>query len=99
MGLLLLSLLVILSYILIRRGRQRKQRLLLQEQGRADGQVESGAVAPVDSADMQDKEDAGVSVCMSECLTCSLIQMGSSLAYGDNTCPHCGASTTKVFLG
>jgi len=26
-----------------------------------------------------------------ECLTCSLIQMGSSMAYGDNSCPQCGA--------
>ena len=26
-----------------------------------------------------------------QCLTCSLIQMGSSMAYGDNSCPQCGA--------
>ena len=32
-----------------------------------------------------------------ECLTCSLIQMGSSLAYGDNSCPQCGASTSVRF--
>merc|ERR1711973_93240 len=38
-----------------------------------------------------------VSVCINECLTCSLIQMGSSLAYGDNSCPQCGASTTVRF--
>ena len=42
---------------------------------------------------------SGQGVCINECLTCSLIQMGSSLAYGDNSCPQCGASTTKVYLG
>ena len=26
-----------------------------------------------------------------ECLTCSLVFMGSSMAYGDNNCPQCGA--------
>ena len=31
-----------------------------------------------------------------ECLTCSLIQMGSSMAYGDNTCPQCGAKCGDV---
>ena len=36
-------------------------------------------------------------VVINECLTCSLIQMGSSLAYGDNSCPQCGANTTVRF--
>lgn len=31
-----------------------------------------------------------------ECLTCSLIQMGSSMAYGDNSCPQCGAKCGDV---
>ena len=33
-----------------------------------------------------------------ECLTCSLIQMGSSMAYGDNSCPQCGAKC-EVWVG
>lgn len=35
---------------------------------------------------------------ISECLTCSMIKMGSSVSYGDDRCPQCGASTTKTFL-
>ena len=35
---------------------------------------------------------------ISECLTCSMIKMGSSVSYSDDRCPQCGASTTKTFL-
>ena len=35
---------------------------------------------------------------ITECLTCSMIKMGSSVSYGDDRCPQCGASTTKTFL-
>ena len=37
-----------------------------------------------------------ISTCCND-YTCSYSQMGSSLAYGDNSCPHCGASTTVRF--
>ena len=40
--------------------------------------------------------DAGV---INECLTCSMIKMGSSVSYGDDSCPQCGANTTKTFIG
>ena len=51
---------------------------------------------------------------ISECLTCSMIGMGSSVSYGDDRseprpapcrrtglcrCPQCGANTTKTYLG
>ena len=36
---------------------------------------------------------------INECLTCSMIKMGSSVSYNDDTCPQCGANTTKTFIG
>ena len=32
----------------------------------------------------------------STCTTCSLIAEGSSMAYSDDTCPQCGASTAHL---
>jgi len=36
---------------------------------------------------------------ISECLTCSMIKMGSSVSYNDDRCPQCGANTTKTYIG
>ena len=47
----------------------------------------------------QEQQEQGQPVsCVSECLTCSMIKMGSSVSYSDDTCPQCGANTTKTFI-
>eukprot|EP00090_Calanus_glacialis_P032916 TRINITY_DN54556_c0_g1_i1.p1 TRINITY_DN54556_c0_g1~~TRINITY_DN54556_c0_g1_i1.p1 ORF type:complete len:112 (-),score=26.04 TRINITY_DN54556_c0_g1_i1:124-459(-) len=96
--LLILSSLVILGYILMRNRRMKQRHLFEEETNLSGGQVTEGQTAAAVARDGLDREGPAQVVCINECLTCSLIQMGSSLAYGDNSCPQCGANTTKVYL-
>ncbi|XP_023323049.1 uncharacterized protein LOC111697327 isoform X2 [Eurytemora carolleeae] len=60
---------------------QQQQHMMMQQQQRQQ-QFQRGQTQEVEPH-------------ISECLTCSLIQMGSSVSYSDNTCTQCGRSTIK----
>merc|ERR1711879_914639 len=71
--------------------RQRLIREALQQQEQLHFNENVMYQKPIDN--QQEGEDV-----ISECLTCSMIKMGSSVSYSDDRCPQCGASTTKTFL-
>jgi len=86
--------------LLVKRRRKAKSRMRDNEAGEiyVDKVANSQQHFQYNSPAVQKQDSVGDDY-ISECLTCSLIQMGSSVSYSDNTCPQCGANTTKTYLG
>eukprot|EP00090_Calanus_glacialis_P016236 TRINITY_DN25455_c0_g1_i2.p1 TRINITY_DN25455_c0_g1~~TRINITY_DN25455_c0_g1_i2.p1 ORF type:complete len:106 (+),score=24.26 TRINITY_DN25455_c0_g1_i2:53-370(+) len=77
---------------ILRRRRQKQREALVQEYLKQNPETRQLDVQPV-------QPPAGGGDCINECLTCSMIKMGSSVSYSDDSCPQCGANTTKTFIG
>jgi len=85
-----LVMVITLVVTLVRRWRLRQRELEVQEYLKQNPEV-------LQQQQLQQQQQQPVS-CVSECLTCSMIKMGSSVSYSDDTCPQCGANTTKTFI-
>eukprot|EP00090_Calanus_glacialis_P016235 TRINITY_DN25455_c0_g1_i1.p1 TRINITY_DN25455_c0_g1~~TRINITY_DN25455_c0_g1_i1.p1 ORF type:complete len:105 (+),score=27.70 TRINITY_DN25455_c0_g1_i1:53-367(+) len=76
---------------ILRRRRQKQREALVQEYLKQNPESRQLEQQPV--------QQQGGGDCINECLTCSMIKMGSSVSYSDDSCPQCGANTTKTFIG